>query len=56
MNSKEQEFRITVEGPPLSVEQLENQLRKLASEAERSGVDMTVERIETEEPDFDGFK
>jgi hypothetical protein len=55
MSDKTQEFRVTVTGPPLSVDQFHHLLGKLASEGERSGVDVTVERVETETADPQEF-
>jgi len=43
------EFRVTVTGPPLSVDQFEHLLNKLKGEGERSGVEVTIERVETTE-------
>jgi len=57
MKKDTQEFRVTVTGPPLAVDQFEHLLNKLKGEGERSGVDVTVERINTTEaddaPEFD---
>jgi len=43
------EFRVTVEGPPLAVDQFEHLLNKLKGEGERSGVEVNIERVETTE-------
>jgi len=51
MSSKKSEFRVEIEGPEKSVEQFYHVLRKLKGEGERSGVDVTVERINTTEPE-----
>jgi len=51
MNKDTAEFRVTVTGPPLSVDQFQHLLNKLKGEGERSGVEVTVERVETTEAD-----
>jgi len=51
MKKDQTEFRVEVEGPPLAVDQFEHLLNKLKGEGERSGVDVTVERINTTEPE-----
>jgi len=57
MKEDQTEFRVEVEGPPLAVDQFEHLLNKLKGEGERSGVDVTVERVNTTEaddaPEFD---
>ena len=45
------EFRVTVSGPPLAVDQFEHLLKKLKGEGERSGVEVTIERVETTKAD-----
>jgi len=50
-----EEFRVTISGPKASIEQLYHSLSKLESEAERNGVTVAVERIETEEIDDNPF-
>jgi len=51
MKEETTEFRVEVEGPPLAVDQFEHLLHKLKGEGERSGVEVTVERVETTEPE-----
>jgi hypothetical protein len=53
MTEKTVEYRVTITGPEKSREQLLHELSKLEGEAERSGIDVTVERVETEETGFD---
>jgi hypothetical protein len=49
--TKQEEFRIQAEGPNEAVEQLYHELRKLRGEGERNGVDVSVQRVETEQVD-----
>ena len=43
----EKEFRITVNGPDAASEQLLHELKRLESEADRQGIVLEVERVET---------
>ncbi len=47
------EFRVTITGPEQAREELLHQLSKLEGEAERAGVDVRVERIETTRTSLD---
>jgi len=53
MTERTVEYRVTITGPEKSREQLLHELSKLEGEAERSGIEVTVERVETEETGFD---
>jgi len=55
MDTNETEYRVVIEGPKAAQEQLLHTLRKLESEAERNGVTVSVERIETEEVEDNPF-
>lgn len=51
MTNDTAEFRVTITGPEKSREQLHHELSKLEGQADRSGVDVSVERIETTDID-----
>lgn len=53
MNEDKAEFRVTIEGPEKAREQLLKNLKDMESEADRSGVDVSVERV-VETEDLDG--
>jgi len=53
MTEKTVEYRVTITGPEKAREQLLHELSKMEGQAERSGVDVTVERVETEETGFE---
>jgi len=55
MTEKTVEYRVTITGPEKAREQLLHELSKMEGQAERSGVDVTVERIEKEKPGMDTF-
>lgn len=45
MSEGKAEFRVTIEGPEQAREELLKNLKDMESEADRSGVDVSVERI-----------
>lgn len=57
MTEKTTEYRVTITGPEKAREQLLHELKKLEGEADRSGVEVRVQRIERiDEPaDIEGF-